>query len=88
MIDMDGNIENTVYEPEIKNWPDDFDESTKELIESMVKYNAYPLCSKNGKIYFMKPKENHISEQKKKDIINGLGLRTKMDCDTIREIVK
>lgn len=85
---MDKNIENIAYKPEIKNWPDDFNESSKELIELMVKYSAYPLCSKNGKIYFMKPKENHLSEQKKRDIINVFGLKTKKDCDTIREIVK
>jgi len=62
--------------------------STKEdAIDFLVKSKAYPVY-KNGKVFFIRPKENKFFDEVKNEIIKRLNLKTQKDCENIRKIIK
>ncbi len=59
-----------------------------KLIELLVERKAYPVCSRSGKIFFMRSGSDEGLEAQKERIIEGLGLKTEEDCKTVRAIIK
>ena len=62
--------------------------SKKEIIDFLVGNSIYPMISKKGKIFLKLPKKNCISEEKAKEIIKQLNIKTVDDCKQIRDEVK
>ncbi len=58
------------------------------MIDFLVANRAYPMFSKNGKVFFRKPKNTPIPDEKAREIIDQLNLKTAEECRRIREIVK
>ncbi|NQS89852.1 DNA repair protein RadC [Patescibacteria group bacterium] len=63
-------------------------EEKGEIIKILVENKAYPVCSKGGKIFFIKPKKSDFFDRLKDDIIERLELETEEDCKKVREILK
>ena len=59
----------------------------EELINFLVTGRIYPMCSKKGKIFFRKPANTYLSNEKAIEIIDQLNLKTDEDCKRIRKIV-
>jgi len=62
--------------------------SKKEIIDFLVGNSIYPMISKKGKVFLKLPKKNYISEEKAKEIIKKLNIKTADDCKQIRDEVK
>lgn len=81
---MDENVEHKVQIKDISE-----DKSPWEsVIGLLVDNKAYPVCSKNEKIFFIKPKKSDFFDSLKDEIIKNLKLETEEDCREVREIVK
>ncbi len=65
-----------------------FTPEKKKIIELLVEKKAYPVCSKTGKIFFLKTGRDDSFEALKEKIIERLGLKTEEDCKSVREIIK
>ncbi|MEA1964943.1 MAG: DNA repair protein RadC [Candidatus Aerophobetes bacterium] len=59
----------------------------ERLIELLLRNRIYPMYSKRGKIYFLKPKHIQISDEEREEIVRKLRLKTAEDCKKIRQIV-
>ena len=81
---MDEKVEDKVR---IKENPKD-ELPRESVIGLLVDNKAYPVCSKNGKIFFIKPKKSEFFDRFEDEIIKKLELETEKDCREIREIVK
>ncbi len=57
-----------------------------EIIKILVENKAYPVCSKSGKIFFIKSKKSGFFDRVKDEIIKKLELETEEDCIKVREI--
>ena len=62
--------------------------SEKEIIYFLVGNSIYPMISKKGKVFLKLPKKNCISEDKTKEIIKQLNVKTADGCKQIRNEVK
>lgn len=62
--------------------------SKKEIIDFLVGNSIYPMISKKGKIFLKLPKKNCITEDKIKEIIKQLNIKTADDCKQIRDEIK
>ncbi|UCF74167.1 MAG: DNA repair protein RadC [Deltaproteobacteria bacterium] len=58
------------------------------MIDFLAAKRAYPMFSRKGNIFFRKPANTLLSDEKAKEIIDQLKLKTGEDCRRIREIVK
>ncbi|MFB0520054.1 MAG: DNA repair protein RadC [Desulfatiglandales bacterium] len=65
---------------------------SQDTISSMIDFlaakRAYPMFSRKGNIFFRKPTSRLLSDEKAREIIDQLKLKTGEDCRRIREIVK
>lgn len=65
---------------------------SQDTISSMIDFlaakRAYPMFSRKGNIFFRKPTSTLLSDEKAREIIDQLKLKTGEDCRRIREIVK
>jgi|GEM_PF-79888 DNA repair protein RadC len=59
----------------------------EEIVKFLAMNRAYPVCSKNGRIYFIS-RRNNVFGRFKDHIIEKLNLRTEEDCKRIREAIK
>jgi len=62
--------------------------NSEELINFLVVGRIYPMCSKKGRIFFRKPANTYLSDEKAREIIDQLSLKTAEDCGKIRNIVR
>ena len=60
----------------------------EELINFLVVGRIFPMCSKKGKIFFRKPANTYLSDEKATEIIDQLNLKTAKDCERTRRIVR
>jgi DNA repair protein RadC len=60
----------------------------KEIIDFLVGNSIYPMISKKGKVFLKLPKKNCITENKAKEIIKKLNIKTVDECKKIRNEVK
>lgn len=60
----------------------------EELINFLVAGRIFPMCSKKGKIFFRKPANTYLSDEKATEIIDQLNLKTAEDCEKTRRIVR
>lgn len=63
-------------------------DKVSRMIDFLVANRAYPMFSKKGKVFFRKPKISPIPDEKAREIIDQLNLKTAEECRRIREIVK
>jgi DNA repair protein RadC len=63
-------------------------DKVSSMIDFLVANRLYPMFSKKGKIFFRKPTSTLLSDEKAREIIDQLNLRTAEGCRRIREIVK
>jgi DNA repair protein RadC len=63
-------------------------DKVSSMISFLVANRLYPMFSKKGKIFFRKPTSTLLSDEKAREIIDQLNLRTAEGCRRIREIVK
>jgi hypothetical protein len=67
-------------------------ERTQDKVSSMINFlvanRFYPMFSTKGKLFFRKFTNTLLSEEKVREIIDQLNLKSADDCRRIREIVK
>jgi len=60
---------------------------SQSSLEFLVENAIYPMWSKKGEVYF-RAKKGVLTPEKKRELVEELNLRTKEDCDRLREEVK
>lgn len=60
----------------------------KELLDFMVVNAVYPMCTKNGKIFLRCSKKGLLTEERRKEIIQQLNIKTPNECKKLREEIK
>lgn len=60
----------------------------KELLDYMVANAIYPMYSKNGKIFLRCSRKGLLSEEKTREIIQQLNIKTAKECEKLREEIK
>lgn len=60
----------------------------ENLIDFLVANRIYPMYSPTGKVFFKKPKDLPLTDDKAKEITDKLYLKTKKDCKKVRNVVK
>ncbi len=63
-------------------------ESEEEIIEFLATVKAYPVCSRKGKVFFVRKSSNELFDKFKDEIIEKLSLRDKESCERIRNAVR
>jgi DNA repair protein RadC len=63
-------------------------DKVSSMINFLVANRFYPIFSTKGKLFFRKPTNTSLSEEKVREIIDQLNLKSADDCRRIREIVK
>lgn len=61
---------------------------TTETLDFLIANSIYPFYSKNGKIFLRCPKKGLLTEEKRKEIIEHLNLKTASDCKNLTEEIK
>ena len=62
--------------------------SRGELLDFMVANAIYPFYSKKGTIFLKCSKRGILTQEKKKEIIEHLNIKTSSECETLRETIK
>lgn len=60
----------------------------KQLLDFMVANAVYPMYSKNGRIFLRCSKKGLLTEEKTKEIIKQLNIKTASECKKLREKIK
>lgn len=60
----------------------------QDIIEFMALHGIYPMITKNGKIFLKCAKKGFLTPDNTKEIIQKLNIKTKEDCDLLREKIK
>ncbi len=63
-------------------------EDRDKLIQYMATHSIYPIMSPRGKIYLRCSNKEFLDEEKRREIINKLNIRSKAECTKIREEIK
>ncbi len=62
--------------------------SAIEIMDFLVANGIYPMTSKRGKIFFKSPQRGLLTEDKARAIIEQLKIKTKKDCEKIRDEIR
>jgi len=60
----------------------------EEILEFLAAVKAYPVCSKKGKVFFVRKGRDELFDKFKEEIIKKLDLRDEESCRRIRNAVK